>query len=103
MQFLFVPPLLFGNRRCCLPSQAQGLGRVTVHEHWHFFQPLLLTSRRDQVEGAAVVVQLLGRCLQVIAWRLRLRRLLRLQLRLRFEFTVCSHMSSRSFSSAFPV
>ena len=63
MQFLFVPPLLFGNRRCRLPSQAQGLGRVTVHEHWHFFQPLLLTSRRDQVEGPAVVVQLLGRCL----------------------------------------
>ena len=68
MQFLFVPPLLFGNRRCRLPSQAQGWGRVTVHEHWHFFQPLLLTSRRDQVEGPAVVVQLLGRCLQVIAW-----------------------------------
>jgi hypothetical protein len=22
MQFLFVPPLLFGNRRCRLPSQA---------------------------------------------------------------------------------
>ena len=60
MQFLFVPPLLFGNRRCRLPSQAQGLGRVTVHEHWHFFQPLLLTSRRDQVEGPAVVVQLLS-------------------------------------------
>ena len=68
MQFLFVPPLLFGNRRCRLPSQAQGWGRVTVHEHWHFFQPLLLTSRRDQVEDPAVVVQLLGRCLQVIAW-----------------------------------
>ena len=44
MQFLFVPPLLFGNRRCRLPSQAQGLGRVTVHEHWHFFQPLLLAK-----------------------------------------------------------
>jgi hypothetical protein len=57
MQFLFVPPLLFGNRRCRLPSQVQGLGRVTVHEHWHFFQPLLLTVaaelRQVAVCGAA--------------------------------------------------
>ena len=57
MQFLFVPPLLFGNRRCRLPSQAQGLGRVTVHEHWHFFQPLLRTvTTKSRV---VAVVQLL--------------------------------------------
>jgi hypothetical protein len=32
-----VPPLLYGNHNCRLPSRAQGLGRVTV------FQPLLRT------------------------------------------------------------
>ena len=27
-----------------LSSRAQGLGRVTVRQHWHFFQPLLLNA-----------------------------------------------------------
>ena len=57
MQFLFVPPLLFGNHRCRLPLQAQGLGRVTVRQHWHFFQPLLTVAAKLRV---AAVVQLLA-------------------------------------------
>ena len=81
MQFLFVPPLLFGNRRCRLPSQTQGLGRVTVHEHWHFFSAAA-ADHRGRVEagggGAAAGPLPAGDRVVII---LRLRRLLRLQLR----------------------
>jgi hypothetical protein len=49
MQFLFVPPLLFGNHRCRLPSQTQGLGRVT----FTFVQPLLTVAVKLRVVVAA--------------------------------------------------
>ena len=41
-----------------LSSRAQGLGRVTVRQHWHFFQPLLRTvTTKSRV---VAVVQLAG-------------------------------------------